>query len=196
MKFCKLEIQKDIVKTELGYYVHTHKYDKSAKSDLFRLNKISHDEKLENLTLLLAGDDSNTSSNTICDLPTNEDVLHAMKDTDLISTLSKSPRPNLQINEICVSAWQESVDEYVWYIGYVKKIEDEGFIVDYMHRSANSDLKWKYPEIEDVEVTEDSEIVPCTVDGIWDTSPDARNRLVTLIKNVNNICDAFQKHIQ
>ena len=73
----KPEIQRDIVKTELGYYVHTHKYDKSAKSDLFRLNKISHDEKLENLTLLLAGDDSNTSSNTICDLPTNEDVLHA-----------------------------------------------------------------------------------------------------------------------
>ena len=169
--------------------------DKSVKSDLFLLNKISHEEKLENFTILLAGDDSNTSSNTICDLPSNEDVLHAMKETGPISTSNNTSRRNLQVNELCVSAWQNSINEYVWYIGYVKKVEDDGYVIDYMHRSVSSDLKWKYPEFEDVEVTEDSQIVPCNVDGLWDTSPDARNRLFTL-KNVKQIRGAFQKHIQ
>ena len=62
-----------IVKTELAYYVHTHKADRIAKPDLFRLNGIPHEEQLINFAILLDGEDhSNTC--TIADLPTNEDV--------------------------------------------------------------------------------------------------------------------------
>ena len=191
----KPDIQNDIVKYELGYYVHTHKSEKQVKSDLFRMNKISHDEKLENLTILLAGDDCNVTNNTICDLPTNEDVLLAMNEIDPTSSSQNPNRPNLQINELCVSAWQNSVKEYVWYIGYVQKINDDGYVIDYMHRSTSSYSKWKYPDVEDVQTAEDAQIVPCDVQGFWDNSPDTRIRLFTL-KNVKQIDAAFQTHIQ
>ena len=83
--------------TELAYYVHTHKFDKAVKADLFHLNKITHEEKLENFTILLAGDDTNTSSSTICDLPSNDDVLDAMKDTKIICMSKNRQRSGLQV---------------------------------------------------------------------------------------------------
>ena len=182
------------MKNELGYYVHTHKFERYSNSHLFRLNKISHDEKLENLTILLS-DDDNTSDSTICDLPSNDEVLLAMKSIGPICSTIET-RPSLEINELCVSAWQNSVNEYTWYIGYVKKIESDGFVIDYMHRVADkSNLKWKYPEIEDVEMTEDSQIVPCKVEGVWDITADARIRLFTLT-NVKHVRNAFLKQIK
>ena len=93
-----------------------------------------------------------------------------------------------------MSAWQNSVKDYVWYIGYVKEINDDGYVIDFMHQSTNSYSKWKYPDFEDVQQTEDAQIVPCDVQGFWDNSADARVRLFTL-QNAKQIDAAFQKHI-
>jgi len=134
---------------------------RNVKSDPFRLNKISHDEKLENLTILLAGDDMNVTNSTTCDLPSNEDVLKVINNIDQPCTSQTSFRHNLAINELCVSVWQNSVKEYVWYIGYVKEITDDGYVIDYMIPSRDSVLKWKYPDSEDVQTAEDAQIVPC-----------------------------------
>ena len=53
----KPDIQERIVKVELNYYRSTHKSDIIARPDLFRVNKIGHEEKLENLLILLTDDD-------------------------------------------------------------------------------------------------------------------------------------------
>ena len=45
------------VKTELTFYRNTHKSDMKAHPDLFKLNKISHEERLENLLVLLSDED-------------------------------------------------------------------------------------------------------------------------------------------
>ena len=58
----------------MAYYAHSNKVEKIARPDLFRLNGISHDEKLENLALLLDEDDD-SSVKSVVDLPTNEEVI-------------------------------------------------------------------------------------------------------------------------
>ena len=42
-----------IVKTEMAYYAQAHKQEKIQIPDLFRINKITYEEKLENLIILL-----------------------------------------------------------------------------------------------------------------------------------------------
>ena len=42
-----------IIKTEMAFYSHTQKADKIERPELFRLNGITIEEKLENLTILL-----------------------------------------------------------------------------------------------------------------------------------------------
>ena len=46
------EKQETIVRTELAFYSHTHKPQKIARPDLFRLNNIAHEERLINLAIL------------------------------------------------------------------------------------------------------------------------------------------------
>ena len=68
------DIEHRIVKTEMAYYAHSNKVEKIATPDLFSLNGIRHDEKLENLALLLDEDDD-SSVKSLVDLPTNEEVI-------------------------------------------------------------------------------------------------------------------------
>ena len=41
-------IQEKVVKVELTYYWYAHKPEVIARPDLFKLNKITHEERLEN----------------------------------------------------------------------------------------------------------------------------------------------------
>ena len=47
------ENDKKIVKTELAFYVHTHKSDRFSRPELFRLASIDFSTQLENLSILL-----------------------------------------------------------------------------------------------------------------------------------------------
>ena len=70
-----------VVKTELRYYKYTRAADVTAGPELFRLRKISHEEKLENLCTLLEDIDhvaSISSADRAVNLPSNEDALAAM----------------------------------------------------------------------------------------------------------------------
>ena len=53
----KPDQQVTIVKTELAYYVHTHKADKIARPHLFKPSGISCEEKPMNLSILLEDED-------------------------------------------------------------------------------------------------------------------------------------------
>ena len=59
------------MKVELAYFCQTHKPDTIAWLDLFKLNKISNKELLENLMILLSDRDNMTG--TVINLPTNPD---------------------------------------------------------------------------------------------------------------------------
>ena len=150
-----------VVKTELTYYAHTHKADKLERLDLFRLNSISHEEKLTNLAILLSEDC--ISAYIVADLPTN-DVVAVLEGT---TTEQQSNEPsNLKINDLCVVVWQNCDAGYEWYIGYIKNLTADGYCVDHLHR-INKDChnKWKYPSQEGVHTAEFEQIVNCVVYG-------------------------------
>ena len=65
-----------VVRTDL--YKHTHAADVTAHPELFRLRKISHEEKLENLCIFLEDIDHIASGDIAVNLPPNEDALAAL----------------------------------------------------------------------------------------------------------------------
>ena len=142
----KPDLQEKIVKTELTYYRSTHKSDLLARPDLLRLNKITHEERLENLMILLNDEDYATGS--IADLPSNEDALTIIKgDVPAELTITSS---DINVNDTCVIVWYVD-SKWVWFIGYVKeKLSDEKYSVDHLERvKEGNSLTWKYPDIDD-----------------------------------------------
>ena len=183
-----------ILKTEMAYYAHTHKAEKIACKQLFRINGISFEEMLENLSILL-DDDASTSTSTIANLPTNEDALLSLKAPDNdVTMMEDTVPPVVGINEMCVVVWQNCDSKYDWYIGYVKSLDKNGmYSIDHLHRLLDgSHSKWKYPSREDVQLVESDQIIKCDIHGQWDYSADSRKRLFT-VTNVKTICGEFKK---
>ena len=76
--------QEQIVKTELTFYGNIYKSDMKSRLDLFKLNKISHEERLDNLLVLLSDED--TACGSVADLPTNSDALKTLKNSTIETT--------------------------------------------------------------------------------------------------------------
>ena len=45
---------------------------------------------------------------------------------------------NLYVNQLCVVLWAGEIITYQWYVGYIKYINDDGYMVD--HRSSQSQI--------------------------------------------------------
>ena len=69
-----------IVKTELAFLADTNKLDKIQRLELYKKNRITHDEKIENLLMLLSDNQSQVTA-TIANLPSNADTLKLLKKT-------------------------------------------------------------------------------------------------------------------
>ena len=115
----------------------TLKADKIARKQSVRINGITYEEMLENMSILL-DDEGQVSTSTIANLATNEDVMQSLladknETADKEGTISKA-RSNVQLNELCIVAWQNCDAKYEWYIGYVKSVDDNGmYKVDHLH---------------------------------------------------------------
>ena len=156
-----LDIEHKIVKTEMTYYAHSNKVEKIARPELFRLNGTSHDEKLESLALLLDEDD-HSSAKSVVDLPTSEEVINKVYAKEKASNVTIIH----QSNEMCVIIWLNSKKQYEWFLGYITEQNNEGFVIDHLHRAdSKSNNKWHYPSKEGKCIVEADQILPCQVQG-------------------------------
>ena len=142
------DTQNRILKTEMAYYVHTHKADKILRKYLFRINGISYEKMLENFMILLDDEHEGQSGTmTLANLPTNEDVMQLLQTGDAgeFDDNNMNFKMKIQINQLCVVAWQNYEGKYEWYIGYVKSFDNGSYTVDHLHRDVKgSHTKWKY----------------------------------------------------
>lgn len=148
-----VHIDKKIVKTELSFYVHTHKGDRANRPELFKLVNIDMATQLENLTILLSDDDNIASQSSVDEisLPSNDDALRVLSKDSLRLTNNIFEK-----NKMCVSVWREGND-ITWYVGRFNSIkDDQTFVVEHLVRvKKGSDLIWTNPSssiLEDVEI--------------------------------------------
>ena len=174
----KPDMMEQIVRTELTYYRNTHKAEVIASPSLFKLNKISHEERLTNLCVLLGG----MSDRSITILPGNKDALAALKNGDGVVGVVEE-EAILVVNQICVTVWNE-VNGKQWYIGYCTEVKENGtFLVEHVDRvKKNSNLKWKYPVSPDTCVVDAEQVMQCEIVGDWNCAND-RNMTFTLMNH-------------
>ena len=92
------------------------------------MNGIPHEENVIHLAILL--DDNATSSHTIVDLPTNDDVSKILN----FDKHQEPTDPGLKVNQLCIVIWQNCDAKYECYVTYVKKAIPGVFEVDHLHR--------------------------------------------------------------
>ena len=184
-------LQEFITKTELSYYIKTHKQDKMSRPELFRMNGTTHAEKLENLMLLL-DDETTENRKTIANLPSNIDVMKALNMNIDTAPNEKENASNIA-NELCAVIWKTGA-KYDWYLGYSKGSDENGYCIDHLHKLHDQSRVWVYPSEDDIQYADKDQILQCRIEGIWDIS-DSRNTKFKLL-NEAVIEKMFQEHIQ
>ena len=113
--------------------------------DLFKLNKISHEERLVNLGTLLGNNNPDQSTT----LATNRDALTILQGNSATNDEGDNTS-EFELNKIYVTLWLE--DELLtWYLGYCIS-KNDGNIYRIEHREQvkkSSNLKWKNPRVPD-----------------------------------------------
>ena len=124
--------------------------DMLARPDLFKLKKITHQDRLENLVILLTDDDYATGS--VADLPSNEEALTIIKREIPVTELTANSS-DIKINNAYMKAWYIE-NKWDWFIGYVKdKLSDNQYSVDHLERlGEGNSTAWKCPDIEDTQI--------------------------------------------
>ena len=98
-----------IVKTELTYYKHTHRSEVIASPHLFKLIKVSHEERLSNFCILLNGQSTNFKS-----LPKNKDALIIIqKESNDELPITVDIDHKVEVGGICITLWREK-SKLVW----------------------------------------------------------------------------------
>ena len=100
---------------EISYYVKTHISEKLSRPDLFRLNAISHAEKLESLLLLDNYNDHTENQTAIANLTSNIDVMKALSVN--LETVPDKGSNSSTVNKLCVVI-QLTYKKYESFIGY------------------------------------------------------------------------------
>ena len=154
---------------------------------------ISHEERLENILILLGGSIVTLSSNAR--LPTNKEALQLfpsfnpdqdVQENDSQVTIEEDDS-QIMINKIYVTLWDE-VKKHQWYLAYCVSCNDDGtFTMDHMHRLKKScSIKWKYPDVPDICKVEADQILTIKPAGKWDFT-------IFNISNADSIIEEFQK---
>ena len=179
----KPDLADKVVKVELGYYKHTHRSDVIATPSLFKLNNISHSERLSNLCILSG------QSREFIALPNNNDALQVLRTTNGENPIQEENNL-LDVGQMCVTLWNEN-GQRIWYLGYcIENCHDGLYTVEHIHRrSTSSNLKWKYPARNGTSQVDEEQILDCKIDGEWNITD--RNNEFTL-KNQNNINEKFR----
>ena len=183
--------EKKIIKSELSFYVHTHKGDRIGRPELFKLANIDTTAMLENLYILLANEDNSASRSSVAEisLPTNEDALKVLS-----NNLKDAEHPVYEVNQLCVNVWDEG-GKITWYIGYFKSMKrDNIYEVEQLVRvNEDSDLCWVHPDNPIVEEIDSDQVLRSRngkrhhVEGKWNF--ERLNKFT--LKNINDISKAF-----
>ena len=181
------DLAEKIIKTELSYYCRTHECQRRLNPDLFKI-MITHDERLENLLILLGNNDNvaSSSSSSIVDLPTLDELKAELG--------GASEKKSLHLDEMCVVAWLE--DKPRWYLGNVTKKVGDTYTVEHLSRANGEHHEfWRHPEHPDIANVCEEQLIEVKINGDWEIEKVVGERVVSRyhLRNSIEINNVFKK---
>ena len=130
----KFHITEILTETEISYQAH-----------LFKVNRITHEERLINFCVLLGQIGQKVQE---MNLPSNEEALTILQEKGNPTEIQHT---ETEVNQVYVTLWIEK-NKHTWYIGpRIGNNNDSAYKIEHLHRVTKlSNLKWKNPKFPDI----------------------------------------------
>ena len=155
----------------MQYQRLTHPKDFEARRELYRVNKLSLEEMIENLTIIFSEDNYVEESIVF---PTEDEIMDLLHNNSEYTVASKdittlSLRPNQPLAVIWDSRAKRN-----WFIGFfLDKNEDGTYRVDHLERINGNNERWCRPSgCDDIQDAEEIQILPVSILGVWHFDSD------------------------
>ena len=191
------DIEEKIVKTELTYYIKTHEAERKVNPDTFKI-MIPHDQRLENLLILLGNNDhiATADSASILDLPTMKELEEELG-VEATSADAASCTGTVRVNEMCVVVWLDDVTNApMWHLGFVTEMKDSKYVVEHLVRGNNSQNDyWRNSVANETFDVDEEQFLIVKVDGDWEVEKVSGSRISMRyhLRNSIKINNAFYK---
>ena len=168
-------VLKKLLHEEIGFQKMMHPVDVKERGHLYKMNFLTVEQLVENLTILLDGDIDSLEGKEVALFPTEEDMdiltkTQPSNDVALHSDVSGcnifTPQQPLAI------VWDHVNEKRYWCVGFFLREDDEDCIqVDHLEQKSTKGLKpMVRHERDDIQNVELNQLLPCNVQGHWDFS--------------------------
>ena len=177
---------KSFLRLEIQYQRVTHPRDAEARKDIYRVNKVTLEEMIENLVLILS--DENEAQDCIV-FPSEEEIMEKLQNKEQASIDEVTDETTLVPNQPVAIIW-DTKKRKQWYIGFFLNMNDDGtFRVDHLERDGKLDKRWVRPRGgDDIQDAEEVQILPTPVSGDWIFTED---RPIFVLNNEEQIHETF-----
>ena len=160
-----------------------HPMDVKEQPTLYKMNFLTHEKLIENLTILIEADT----------LLTEEDVLFPSEEEIVDELIKNSP---VQVNETESSThisfncmhplavvWDD-VDRRYWCVALFLRYVDNGMVEadNLVEKKKSGNVEWIRPAVDDIQDIPMHFIIPCEVRGRWDYSSRVSRFIMTNVK--------------
>lgn len=181
---------KSCLRAEVGFQKAIHPFDAKERSHLYKMNFITVEEIVENLSILLEESSEISNKNEAVQFPCDEEILEKLQ----------MPQDNQGVtkNKKCFSAqepvavlWDGDDGKRYWCLGFYICDEDDNHIkVDHLTRKENNNSEWIRPRSDDIQIVNHVQVISTNIEGYWDFSNE-RHPVYT-VTNSQHVQEKFE----
>ena len=165
-----------------------HPNDVHERGHLYKMNYLTNEEMAENLTILLDTEiDSNEGE--LVYFPCEEEIMEILterrNDVPMWLRSRYSPQQPLAV------VWDSDSGNRFWSVVFLDVVDEKNIRVEHLQQKEGDPTMsmWINPKNDDIQITNDCQVLPCDVDGYWDFSNPQGSTFI--VNNVSNIEVAF-----
>ena len=176
------------LRQEIGFQKMLHPVDVRERSHLYKMNFLTTEELVENLTILL-DTEIDTNEGEVIFFPCEEEIMEILisRKNEVPTWLTSrfSPQQPLAVLWDCVGK------NRFWSIGFfLDVLDDQTIRVEHLQQKNDQTLSmWIQPDSDDIQLVKDCQVLPCDVDGYWDFSNPQCSTFI--VNNIANIEESF-----
>ena len=154
---------KQLLRLEIQFQRCMHPNDVAARPLLYKVNKLSEQQMVENLTILLSGD-SEAEEGVV--FPCEDEIYEILKgdivdNTAVEESNTEDNFPAYEFERPLIIAWEDAPNKFQWYVGFHMAENSDGTLrIDHLKRlTSTSDRDWIRPRRSDIQDVHRDQIV-------------------------------------
>ena len=187
-------VLKKLLRVEIGFQKMMHPVAVKERGHLYKMNLLTVEQLVENLTILLDGDIDSFEGKEVALFPTKEDIMDILTKTQPSNDVDYSDVSGCNIftpQQPLAIVWDHVNGKRYWCVGFFLREDDEDCVqVDHLEQKSTKGLnQWVRPERDDIQNVELNQLLPCNVQRHWDFSKSRQP--VYILENFSGLESVF-----